>query len=392
LTPSQIELAGVSKAYASVSAALVALDLQIAQGERLVVLGPSGSGKTTLLRLIAGLEMPDHGTIRIAGQEMRGVPPHRRDVAMVFQNPALYPHLNVFENLTFGLKARGMSRSERQRRVDAVADLLGLIRLLGRRPAELSGGECQRVALGRAVAREPKVLLLDEPFSGLDDPLRAALRGELLELHRRFGSTLVHVTHDQGEALCIAERMAVLDRGRLMQCDSPRQIYDQPAHRFVASFVGNPGMSIIPCQVAREDTTLRIDPAGDKFEETWRIPLAASPFQQLSHGQSRRVELGIRVEAVRLTEPSTRVNDRESFRPVSVVIRRLEYLGGNTLAELTLGQHSICAWLPASSLLNQGDRTRAFIDFAGASWFDPETGLRLSVHQRTDNAGPAPHL
>jgi ABC-type sugar transport system ATPase subunit len=388
LTPSRIELAGVSKAYGPQIAALEALDLKIAEGERLVVLGPSGSGKTTLLRLIAGLDTPDRGTIRIGGQETFGVPPHRRDVAMVFQKPALYPHLSVFENLEFGLKARGMSRNERRARVHDVAVMLGLERLLYRRPAELSGGESQRVALGRAVAREPKVLLLDEPFSGLDDPHRAALRGELLELHRRFGSTLVHVTHDQSEALCIAERLAVLHQGRLMQCDTPRGIYDRPAHRFVAAFVGSPGMSILPCRVVREATTLRIDLSSDEAEDAWRIPIASSPFQGLPLDHPRRIDLGIRTEAVFLPERAARALDRENDRPVSVLIRRLEYQGGNTLASLALGQHSICAWLPASSSLRAGEWTVAFIDFARASWFDPETGLRLDECGRTDNPGP----
>ena len=258
MSPSQIELCGVSRAYAPGIKALDSLDLTIHEGERLAVLGPSGSGKTTLLRLIAGLETPDTGTIRIGGQDMLGVPPHRRDVAMVFQNPALYPHLSVLENLAFGLKARGMGRRKRRSRAGEIAEILGLGRLMDRRPDELSGGERQRVALGRAVAREPRVLLLDEPFSNLDDPLRAALRGELLALHRRFGSTLVHVTHDQSEALSIGERLAVLHEGRLMQLDSPDKVYEKPAHRFVAAFVGSPGMNLIQVEVVRDETTLRI--------------------------------------------------------------------------------------------------------------------------------------
>ena len=173
----QIELHQVSKAFAPGAPALDRIDLVIAEGERVVVLGPSGSGKTTLLRLIAGLETPDAGTIKIGGRDMAGVPPHRRNVSMVFQNPALYPHLSVFENLAFGLRARRVARAERRSRVHAVAEMLGVGRLLDRRPAGLSGGERQRVALGRAVVREPRVLLLDEPFSNLDDPLRAGAQG-----------------------------------------------------------------------------------------------------------------------------------------------------------------------------------------------------------------------
>ena len=227
--------------------------LSIPEGERVVVLGPSGSGKTTLLRLIAGLETPDAGTVSIAGRDMQRIPPHRRDVAMVFQTPALYPHLNVFDNLAFGLKARRIARAERGRRVREVADILGIGRLLNRRTWELSGGERQRVALGRAVARRPAVLLLDEPFSSLDEPLRAALRAEVVELHRRFGSTLVHVTHDQAEAMSLGQRLAVLHQGRLMQLGSPREIYERPAHRFVAAFVGNPGMNILEAEPGHAD-------------------------------------------------------------------------------------------------------------------------------------------
>ena len=258
----QIELHQVSKAFAPGAPALDRVDLVIAEGERMVVLGPSGSGKTTLLRLIAGLETPDAGIIRIGGRDMAGVPPHRRDVSMVFQNPALYPHLSVFENLAFGLRARGVARDERRRRVHAVAEMLGVGRLLERRPAGLSGGERQRVALGRAVVREPRVLLLDEPFSNLDDPLRAALRGELVKLHRRFGSTVVHVTHDQSEALSLGQRLAVVHEGRIMQVDTPGGIYERPAHRFVASFVGSPGMNLVACEVVLGETTLQIRPSG----------------------------------------------------------------------------------------------------------------------------------
>jgi ABC-type sugar transport system ATPase subunit len=254
----QIELHQVSKAFAPGAPALDRIDLVIAEGERMVVLGPSGSGKTTLLRLIAGLETPDTGTIRIGGLDMAGVPPHRRDVSMVFQNPALYPHLSVFENLAFGLRARGVARAERRSRVQAVAEMLGVGRLLNRRPAGLSGGERQRVALGRAVVREPRVLLLDEPFSNLDDPLRAALRGELVEVHRRYGCTVVHVTHDQSEALSIGQRLAVVHEGRIMQVDTPEGIYERPAQRFVASFVGSPGMNLLPCEVVIGESTLQI--------------------------------------------------------------------------------------------------------------------------------------
>ena len=193
----------VSKRFDRGVVALEDVALEVAPGERMVVLGPSGSGKSTLLRLIAGLESPSDGTIVVDGVDQRGVPPHRRGLAMVFQNPALYPHLSVFDNIAFGLRARGAGRDEIRRRVDEAADLLGLSRLLDRRPQALSGGERQRVAIGRAIAWRPPILLLDEPFSSLDPPLRASLREQVVSLHQRFGMTLVHVTHDQGEALLL---------------------------------------------------------------------------------------------------------------------------------------------------------------------------------------------
>ena len=182
-----------------------------------MVLGPSGSGKSTLLRLIAGLEAPSAGSVWFDGVNVTDVPPHRRDVAMVFQHPALYPHLSVFDNLAFGLKTRGVSRSQARAKVNTVAGMLGLDHVLTRRPGALSGGERQRVAIGRALAREPRVILFDEPFSSLDLPLRAGLRDQVIDLHRRFGTTLVHVTHDQSEALLMGDRVVVLDQGRILQ-------------------------------------------------------------------------------------------------------------------------------------------------------------------------------
>ena len=215
-----IELRRLAKVYPGRIDALRPIDVSVGSGELLVLLGPSGSGKSTILRLIAGLERPSSGTVCIDGRDMKGTPPHRRDVAMVFQNPALYPHLSVFNNLAFGARARGVSRAETRSRVNNVAGMLGLDRLLGRRPSALSGGERQRVAIGRALVREPRIVLLDEPFSNLDAPLRVSLREEVIELHRRFKTTLIHVTHDQSEALLMGDRVVILEHGQLRQCDS----------------------------------------------------------------------------------------------------------------------------------------------------------------------------
>jgi ABC-type sugar transport system ATPase subunit len=376
----QIELYQVSKAYAGSARALDRIDLEIVEGERLVVLGPSGSGKTTLLRLIAGLEEPDAGRIRIGGRDMAGVPPHRRDVSMVFQSPALYPHLNVFDNLAFGLKARGVARSERRRRVQAVAEMLGVDRLMKRRPAGLSGGERQRVALGRAVAHEPRVLLLDEPFSNLDDPLRVALRGELLQLHRRFGSTLVHVTHDQSEALSVGQRLAVVHEGRIMQVGTPEEIYDHPAQGFVASFVGSPGMNLIACEVVLTETTLQIRSpgGGDTVACLRHFHPGGTP---LPLHEPLRLLLGFRSESVTLAgEAIVPMVPQDPHFAFPAIIRSVEYQGWLCLSTLQVDGQPLLAWTPSNRVLREGQQVVARVDLSHSLWFDPSTGRRLELH------------
>ena len=316
----------------------------------LVILGPSGSGKTTLLRLLAGLESPDTGGVWMDGRDVTRVPPHRRDVAMVFQNPALYPHLSVFDNIAFGLRARGVPRSQMRARVNTIAGLLGLDALLTRRPAGLSGGERQRVAIGRAIVRQPRVLLCDEPFSSLDPPLRVALREEVAELHRRFGSTLVLVTHDQYEALLLGDRIAVLDRGRLLQYGTPREIYAHPVHRFVATFVGSPPMNILPCELTREGDRTRIHLIAADPALSWLMPASTGPLDRPESGQ---VELGLRPESIAVhhagvssTSPSSPIFDAQ--------VRRLEFNGPEILATLSLGPHRLVARLPASLPIRTG--------------------------------------
>ncbi len=225
--------------------ALRGVSLDVEPGELLVLLGPSGCGKSTVLRCIAGLERPTSGRILVDGEDVTDTPPQARDVAMVFQNYALYPHMTVRENIGFPLRMRGRPAAEVARRVAAVAATLGLGALLGRRPAELSGGERQRVALGRAIVREPRVFLFDEPLSNLDARLRASMRAELLALHRSLGATMIFVTHDQVEAMTMGRRIAVLDRGEVQQIGTPREIYERPGTVFVAQFIGSPGMNVI---------------------------------------------------------------------------------------------------------------------------------------------------
>jgi multiple sugar transport system ATP-binding protein len=243
-----VSLAHLTKRFGADAPALDDLQLDVAPGEFLVLLGPSGCGKTTVLRLIAGLEEPSGGDIAIDGVRVNDLPPKDRDVAMVFQNYALYPHLSVRENIAFPLVMRRTPRAEARRRVEEVAAALELTPLLARRPAQLSGGERQRVALGRAIVRQPKVFLFDEPLSNLDAKLRVQLRAELVRLHRRLGATMVYVTHDQVEAMTMGQRIAILYRGVLQQVGTPAEIYARPANVFVAAFIGAPGMNVMEVQ------------------------------------------------------------------------------------------------------------------------------------------------
>jgi len=235
-----IEIRGLTKVYRDSSRALDAVDLDVAPGELLVLVGPSGSGKTTLLRLIAGLDQPTAGTIRLGGNNLAGVPPHKRNVALVFQNLALYSHLRVRDNLAFGLQLERSNKNGADGRVRETAELLGIGHLLNRYPAEISGGEQQRVALGRAIVRQPAALLLDEPLSSLDSPLRRSLRREVNRVQRQLGVPTIYVTHDQTDALALGDKIAVIDRGRMQQIGSPEEVCRQPANRFVAEFFEEP--------------------------------------------------------------------------------------------------------------------------------------------------------
>jgi multiple sugar transport system ATP-binding protein len=245
-----ISLERVTKVYANGVTAVDAVELDIAPGEFVVLVGPSGCGKSTLLRMIAGLEDVTDGTIRIGGDDVTDQPPQKRDIAMVFQNYALYPHMTVRENLAYGLRLRKLPKAEWQRRVADTAATLGLDELLDRKPSALSGGQRQRVAMGRAIVREPRAFLMDEPLSNLDAKLRVTMRAELARLHERLGVTTVYVTHDQVEAMTLGQRVAVLRDGVLQQVDTPQNLFHHPLNLFVAAFIGSPSMNLIDAEVA----------------------------------------------------------------------------------------------------------------------------------------------
>jgi multiple sugar transport system ATP-binding protein len=280
-----IQLENVTKLFAGDVVAVDNVSLTITDGEFLVLVGPSGCGKSTLLRMIAGLEEVTDGQISIAGADVTDLAPRRRDIAMVFQSYALYPHMSVRQNLAYGLKVRRTPKEQIAKRVDEVAKLLGLSDLLDRRPGQLSGGQRQRVAMGRAIAREPKAFLMDEPLSNLDAKLRVGMRASLQQLHSRLGVTTVYVTHDQIEAMTLGQRVAVMRDGRILQADEPQKLYQEPRDLFVAAFIGSPAMNLVGATIDGDDILFG----------QFRVPLSAGRRPAGSAGS--RVVLGIRPES-----------------------------------------------------------------------------------------------
>jgi ABC-type sugar transport system ATPase subunit len=372
----RLELRDVRKVYANGIVAARGVDLAVEEGERFVIVGPSGSGKSTLLRLVAGLESLDAGSIWLDGERVDQRDPRDRGLALVFQDPMLYPHLNVFENLAFGLRARRTARTEVEQRVGEAAAMLGVQDLLERAPATLSGGQKRRVALGRAIAVRPRLLLLDEPFSGLDTPLRASTRAELIDLQRRLGITMLLVTHDQAEALAVGDRVAVFDRGEVAQVGAPLEVHDRPAHRFVAAFLGQPPMNLARCAVvATERGSVMILDAIDAGP--WRIPA------RLPAG---RFEVGFRPEHLTILSPEEPL--QVPVLPAKVT--RVEPLGHETIVAIAAGGLVWNARMPARTSVRVGDSVNVRFDLADASWFDAASGRRIEPTPLADLAGPSP--
>ena len=298
-------------------AAVANLSLTVVDREWLTIVGPSGSGKTTLLRLIAGLETPDHGRIRFDDENVTYQSPQSRDVAMVFQSHALFPHYTAFENIAFGLRLRGVSSAEIAQRVHETAALLGVAHCLDRPPAKLSGGERQRVALGRALIRQPKILLLDEPFANLDEPLRVQMQNELAALRQRFAVTLIWVTHHQAEALALGDRVAVLRKGELLQVGLPREVHDHPANHFVAGFIGSPAMNLFHGKVAQREghlVLLGLEGDSDELPPRFILPLGSWRADWFGAQVGRTILLGLRPAAIRVVSQSHRRPARGSGR------------------------------------------------------------------------------
>ena len=355
-----ISFKNLSKTFPDGTQALRGVDLDVKEGEFLALVGPSGCGKTTLLRILAGLEEASGGSVLIDGKDASALQPKDRDLAMVFQNYALFPHLSVFENLAFGLKARNRPKEEIEHSVRPVAQRLGLTRMLKRKPNELSGGQRQRVALGRLLARNPSIHLLDEPLSNLDANLRASMRNELAQLHKENRRTTLYVTHDQVEAMTLGQRICVMNEGEIIQVGSPSEIYDQPVHQFVAEFFGSPAINLLTGEVSGSDEN------GKSFlldELSIAIPSSAQPGQET-------VVLGIRPENLMILE------ETDLGKTWEAKIERIEDLGDSRLLHLPLGGQPLIV-RSESRDLKVGMPLFVRPDWERAHWFDPSSGNRL---------------
>jgi multiple sugar transport system ATP-binding protein len=336
-----------------------AVSLEIRHGEFMVLLGPSGCGKTTTLRMIAGLESISSGTLSIDGRVVNQVPAKDRDIAMVFQSYALYPHMSVADNLAFGLRRRSVPRLEIERRVKSVADTLGLSGLLDRKPHALSGGQRQRVALGRAIVRDPKVFLFDEPLSNLDAALRVSTRGEIGKLHRRLGATMIYVTHDQVEAMTLGQRICIMSRGKVVQVGPPLEVYKRPANTFVASFLGNPPMNLLSGTATGESNGLAV-----KLGETTLV-LPAERAPRLTAGTA--VVLGVRPESI-----SESQRDSGTYASLEAEVVQVEPLGAETIiaARLPGVERDVMARIGADPDVMVGARCTLTFDLSAVHVFD----------------------
>lgn len=374
-----VEFKDVSKVFGKDVKAVDDLSLGINDGEFMVLVGPSGCGKTTALRIVAGLEEASGGDVFIGAVRVNDVPPKDRDIAMVFQNYALYPHMTVYDNIAFGLRLRELKSffweiahlSEARRirqsiddRVREVAKMLGIDQLLLRRPRELSGGQRQRVALARAIVRKPKVFLMDEPLSNLDAKLRIQTRAELIRLHRSLGITTLYVTHDQVEAMTMGQRMAIMKDGLLQQVDEPERVYAEPANKFVAGFVGSPPMNFFDAKIEKTGDRFLVD-AGD-------FKLALPPGHAGEKMPGQAVTLGIRPEAISdaTLEGSTKGTPENTFDAKVDVV---EALGNQYVAYLTIGSQTMVATLDASSGIRNQENARVTIDSNQIHLFDAST-------------------
>jgi multiple sugar transport system ATP-binding protein len=392
-----IELEKLTKVYADGTRAVHELDLQIADGEFVVFVGPSGCGKTSALRMIAGLEDITSGTVRVGDEIVNHLPPKNRDIAMVFQNYALYPHMNVYDNMGFGLKMRGLDKAEIRRRVDEAARILGLTEVLKKRPRHLSGGQRQRVAMGRAIVREPVAFLMDEPLSNLDAKLRVHMRAEIARIQRDLGVTTIYVTHDQSEAMTLGDRVAVMRKGRLQQLADPPRLYSDPVNLFVAEFIGSPAMNLVEAELERDDGAVlaRFGPHKLRLDDA---TVAARPA--LSEYVGRKLALGIRPEDF---EDAAVADEMPPGRTLPAVVDIREDMGSEIFLHFSVDAAPIAtadveeaveetaaveavkaqaasrgspfvARIDRESRAGEGESVQLVVDTKRLHFFDPETG------------------
>jgi multiple sugar transport system ATP-binding protein len=360
----RLALKGLTKRFGAVEA-VSCIDLDVAHEEFVVLVGPSGCGKSTILRMIAGLEEASAGEIHIGERLVNNRPPKDRNIAMVFQNYALYPHKTVYGNMAFALRAQRLPKPDVERRVQQAAAILGLEDLMERKPGELSGGQRQRVAMGRAIVRDPAVFLFDEPLSNLDAELRSRLRSEIKKLHRKLRATVVYVTHDQVEAMTLADRVVILNKGRIEQVGTPMEVYAEPANLFVAGFIGTPAMNMIPAEIASDSASgPRIVAAGMSLPLDARQPIAITP--------GMKITFGVRPEDISLLPAG-------AAAPASVEgsVVTVEPLGAEFLLSFTAGAHELMAKIAGRALPQAGERLRFAFNMAHARVFDAATGRSL---------------
>jgi multiple sugar transport system ATP-binding protein len=398
----EIVLDQVSKVYAGGTQAVHDLSLAIADKEFVVLVGPSGCGKTTALRMVAGLEVISGGVIRIGDRVVNDVPPKDRDIAMVFQNYALYPHMSVFENMAFGLKLAKVPKQEIQQRVGEAARILGLDELLNRKPAALSGGQRQRVAMGRAIVRHPQAFLMDEPLSNLDAKLRVQMRAEIARIQHDLGVTTIYVTHDQTEAMTMGDRVAVIRKGVLQQVDAPQRLYEHPDNLFVAGFIGSPAMNLLEATLERTGDDVAVQLGGTRLPVPQEV-MTTRPA--LAAFAGRPVVVGIRPEDM---EDASLASDAPADRRLDVLVELSEALGSDVIVHFTLdakqaltddvkelavdvgevalqeierraegGKANVVARLNPRTRARKGERIELVVDTARLHFFDPDTGAGI---------------
>jgi multiple sugar transport system ATP-binding protein len=363
----EVRLLNVCKVFGKLSV-VRDFSLNIVDGEFLVLVGPSGCGKSTTLRLVAGLESLSSGGIYIGERLVNDIHPRDRDVAMVFQNYALYPQMSVYENMAFSLKMRKIAKTEIERTIRRTSELLKIDQLLDRKPGQLSGGQRQRVALGRAIVRNPRVFLFDEPLSNLDAKLRIAMRAELLELHQRLKTTVIYVTHDQLEAMTMGDRIVVMNEGVIQQVDHPQTVYDHPINRFVAGFIGAPSMNFIDCRIVPTGDGLAA--AADGFN--FRIPNGKAAL--VRSYRDKEAVLGIRPEHIGLKSDPGLSEDQPDFE---AVVRVVESAGSEKIVHARVGSHSIVVRLDPHTRLKPGENVRFAVRMETAHIFDKDSGQTL---------------